>query len=76
MVDDRSLSDADVSDLAFPFSPHQARRQHLERIFVVVKLDAVQIEHVDMLDAHDAQRIVDTGNEPFPRYPFTIVAHR
>jgi hypothetical protein len=34
------------------------------------------MEHIDMLDAHDAQRIVDAGNETLRRRPFTVVTHR
>jgi hypothetical protein len=29
-----------------------------------------------MLDAHDAQRIVDAGNQTLRRRPFTVVTHR
>src|ERR1700722_20301700 len=75
MVDDRSLGDADVSDFAFPLLRIKHRYQYVERIFVVVKSDAMEIEHVDMLDAHDAQRTVDAGNKLLRRYWLSVATH-
>ena len=60
-IDDRVLGDADVPDLALLFLLEQRRRDRLERIVVFVDLDAMQIEHVDMIGAHQAERIVEAA---------------
>jgi hypothetical protein len=48
VVGDRILGDADVPDLAFPLLRFEGRRQRVERIVIVIELDAVQIEHIDV----------------------------
>ena len=58
-IDDRVFGDADVPDLALALLFEQRRRDHVQRIVVLGELDAVQIEHVDMIGAHQAQRIVE-----------------
>ena len=48
----------------------QRRRDHVQRIVVFGKLDAMQIEHVDMVGAHQAERIVEARHHLLRRPPF------
>ena len=55
VIGDRVLGDADVPDLALPLFFEQRRRDHVQRIVVFGKLDAMQIEHIDMVGAHQPE---------------------
>ncbi len=74
-IDNRILGDADVPDLALGLLLDERRRQGLQRIIVLVRLHAMQIEHVHIVGAHDPQRIVQARDHARGRPPFVIAVN-
>ena len=72
---DRVLGDADVPDLALGLLLQQRGHDLLDRVLVLVRVHAVQIEHVDGVGAHQAQRVVQAGDHLLRRPPLAAAMH-
>ena len=70
VVFDRILGDADVLDLALRLLLEAARVRSSPGHGGIGRVNAVQIEHVDVVGAHRAQGIVQTRHHALGRPPF------
>src|SRR5581483_1380919 len=71
-IDDWILGETDVPDLALAFLLDQLRSEHVARMVVHVGLNAVQIEHVDVVGTEQPQRIVEARHHPLGRPPLAV----
>ena len=74
-IDDRVLSQPDVPDLALLFLRNERGRERIQRVIVLVRFHGMQIEHVDVIGAHHAQRIVEAFDHALRRPPFVVAVN-
>ena len=64
---DQVLGDTNMPDLALALLLDECRRDARDGVIVGARLDAVQVEYIDKIGAHEAQRVVEAFDDALRR---------